>query len=74
MWAILILIFSAGIINLLSLYLPALDMLKVFVPGYYSDELAHLAEWEPLQLAYVSLLQTVIFLALGRWIMIRQSL
>jgi len=74
MWAILILVFSAGIINLLSSYLPALDILKVFVPGYHSDELAHLAEWEPIQLAYVSLLQTVIFLALGRWIMMRQSL
>ncbi len=74
MWAVLILVFSAGIINLLSSYLPVLDMLKIFVPGYYSDELTHLAEWEPLQLAYVSLLQTVIFLALGRWIMMRQSL
>ena len=74
MWAILILVFSAGIINLLSSYLPVLHMLKIFVPGYYSDELAHLAEWEPLQLAYVSLLQTVIFLALGRWIMMKQSL
>ncbi len=74
MWAILILVFSAGIINLLSSYLPVLDMLKIFVPGYYSDELAHLAEWEPLQLAYVSLLQTVIFLAVGRWIMMKQSL
>ncbi len=74
MWAILILIFSAGIINLLSSYLPPLDIMKIFVPGYYSDELAHLAEWEPIQLAYVSLLQTVIFLALGRWIMMRQSL
>ncbi|MEE9424949.1 MAG: hypothetical protein V3V18_08200, partial [Methylococcales bacterium] len=74
MWAILILIFSAGIINLLSSYLPTLDIMKIFVPGYYSDELAHLAEWEPLQLAYVSLFQTVVFLALGRWIMMRQSL
>ncbi len=74
LWAILILVFLAGIINLLSSYLPALNILKIFVPGYYSDELAQLSEWEPIQLAYISLFQTVVFLAIGRWIMLRQSL
>lgn len=74
MWAILILVFLAGIINILSSYLPALDILKMLVPGYYADELAQLSEWEPIKLAHVSLIQTGVFLIIGRWIMLRQSL
>ncbi|MGZ8236457.1 MAG: ABC transporter permease subunit [Methylobacter sp.] len=73
-WAILIWTFLAGIISGFAYYLPALTFLKFLVPGYQLSDLAQLTGWQTLQLAYVPLLQGLILLALGRWIMARQAL
>ncbi len=73
-WAILIWSFLSGIISGLSYYLPGLAILKILIPGYQMGQLAQLSEWETLQLAYIPLLQTVVLLAIGRWIMWRQTL
>ncbi len=73
-WAILIWSFLAGIISLLSSYLPALNNLKLLIPGYQMSALSQLAEWQTLQLAYIPLLQTFVLLSIGRWIMRRQNL
>jgi hypothetical protein len=73
-WAILIWTFLAGIISGFAYYLPALTFFKFLVPGYQLSELAQLSGWQTLQLAYVPLLQSLILLALGRWIMARQTL
>lgn len=73
-WAVLILVFLAGIIALLSSYIPSIIYLKFLIPGYQISELAELSLWQPLQLAYIPLLQTLVLLTLGYWIMSRQSL
>jgi hypothetical protein len=73
-WAILIWTFLAGIISVFAYYLPALAFFKFLVPGYQLSDLAQLSGWQTLQLAYVPLLQSLILLALGRWIMVRQAL
>ncbi|MEQ1636386.1 MAG: ABC transporter permease subunit [Methylococcales bacterium] len=73
-WAILIWTFLAGIISVLAYYLPVLAALKCLVPGYQLSDLAQLSEWRTLKLAYIPLLQSVILLAAGRWIMARQAL
>jgi len=73
-WAILIWSFLAGIISGLSYYLPALAILKILIPGYQMADLSQLAEWQTLELAYIPLLQSLVFLSIGRWIMSRQSL
>lgn len=73
-WAILIWTFLAGIISGLAYYLPALTFFKFMVPGYQLSDLAQLSGWQTLQLAYIPLLQSLILLALGRWIMARQAL
>jgi hypothetical protein len=73
-WAILIWTFMAGMISGLAYYLPALDFLKFLIPGYQLSDLAQLSEWRTLQLAYIPLLQSLILLACGRWIMTRQAL
>lgn len=73
-WAILIWSFLAGFISLLSSYLPVLDIFKVLVPGYQMSELYQLAEWQTLKLAHIPLLQTLVFLAVGRSIMMRESI
>lgn len=74
MRAILFLIFSLVIISKLSSYFPALDILQILVPGFHSNKIAQLSGLMPLQLAYVPLLQTIVFLVIGRWIMKRKSL
>jgi hypothetical protein len=73
-WAILIWTFLASIIGGFAYYLPTLTFLKLLVPGYQLSDLAELSGWQTLQLAYVPLLQSLILLALGRWIMARQAL
>ena len=73
-WAILIWTFLAGIIGGFAYYLPTLTFLKLLVPGYQLSDLAELSGWQTQQLAYVPLLQSLILLALGRWIMARQAL
>lgn len=73
-WAILIWSFMSGIISGLSSYLPALDILKLLIPGYQLSVVAQLSEWQPLKLAYIPLLQTVVLLSIGRWSMARQTL
>ena len=73
-WAILIWTFLAGIISVFAYYLPALSFFKFLVPGYQLSNLAQLSGWQTLQLAYVPLLQSLILLSLGRWIMARQAL
>ena len=73
-WAILIWSFLAWVISIFSAYLPALNSLKLLIPGYQVSALSQLAEWQTLQLAYIPLLQTIVLLTIGRWIMHRQSL
>jgi hypothetical protein len=74
LWAILIWTFLAGLINGFADYLPALAFLKLLIPGYQLAELTQLSGWHTLQLAYIPLLQSLILLAFGRWIMARQAL
>jgi hypothetical protein len=74
LWAILIWTFLAGIISVFAYYLPALAVLKFLVPGYQLSDLAQLSGWRTLQLAYIPLLQSLVLLTLGRWIMARQAL
>ncbi len=74
LWAILIWTFFAGIISGLAYYLPALDFFKLLIPGNQLSDLAQLSEWQTLQLAYIPLLQSLVLLALGRWMMARQAL
>lgn len=73
-WAILIWSFLAWLISIFSAYLPILSSLKLLIPGYQMSALSQLAEWQTLQLAYIPLLQTIVLLSIGRWIMHRQSL
>lgn len=73
-WAILIWTFLAGILNILAYYLPALAFFKCLIPGYQISALTELSEWKTLQLAYIPLLQSLILLAAGRWIMTKQAL
>ncbi len=73
-WAILIWTFMTGIISGFAYYLPALTFFKLLVPGYQLSDLAQLSGWQTLQLAYVPLLQSLVLLTLGRWIMARQAL
>jgi hypothetical protein len=73
-WAILIWTFLAGIISGFAYYLPALTFFKFLAPGCQLSDLAQLSGWQTLQLAYIPLLQSLILLALGRWIMARQAL
>jgi hypothetical protein len=73
-WAILIWTFLVGIISVFAYYLPALSFFKFLVPGNQLSDLAQLSGWQTLQLAYVPLLQSLILLSLGRWIMARQAL
>ena len=73
-WAILVWTFMAGIINGLAYYLPGITFLKCLIPGYQLADLAQLVEWQTLQLAYIPVLQSLVLLALGRWIMARQAL
>ena len=74
LWAILIWTFLAGIISGFAYYLPALDFFKMLIPGYQLSDLAQLSEWRTLQLAYIPILQSLVLLGLGRWIMSRQAL
>lgn len=73
-WAILIWSFLAGIIGGLAHFLPALVFLKCLIPGYQLSDLARLTPWQALQLAYIPILQSLVLLALGRWVMARQAL
>lgn len=73
-WAILIWTFLSWIITRIAAYLPILDDLKLLIPGYQLSALAQLSEWQTLQLAHIPLLQTVLLLGLGRWLMYRQTL
>ena len=73
-WAILIWTFLAGIISVFAYYLPALAFFEFLIPGYQLSDLAQMSGWQTLQLAYVPLLQSLILLTLGRWIMARQAL
>ena len=74
LWAVLILMFLSGVISIFSHYLPVLGMLKHLIPGYQFQELGRLAQWDTLQIAYVPLLQTLVMLAIGYWLIRRQSL
>jgi ABC-type transport system involved in multi-copper enzyme maturation permease subunit len=74
LWAILIWTFLAGIISGFAYYLPALEFFKCLIPGYQLSDLAQRSEWQTLQLAYIPLLQSLVLLALGRWVMARQAL
>lgn len=74
LWAILIWTFMAGIISGLAYYVPGLGFLKLLIPGYQLSEVAQLSGWQALQLAYIPLLQSLVLLAFGRWIMARQAL
>ena len=64
----------AGIVSGLAYYVPGLDFLKLLIPGYQLSEVAQLSGWQALQLAYIPLIQSLVLLAWGRWIMVRQAL
>lgn len=74
MWAILLLIFLSVFIPYLGLYFPAVDILQMLSPRFNSFEIAKVSGFMPIKLALIPLLQTVFFLAIGRWIMGRKSL
>lgn len=74
LWAILIWTFLAGIISGLAYYVSALNFFKLLIPGSQLSDLAQLSQWQTLQLAYIPILQSVVLLALGRWMMARQAL
>lgn len=74
MWAILIMIVLSAIITKLSTYAPILEMLQLFILGFYNADIAKVSGLISLQLATLPLIQTVVFLAIGRWIMMRTSL
>jgi ABC-type transport system involved in multi-copper enzyme maturation permease subunit len=67
--AILIWTLAAGMISVLASYLPLLNWLAWLVPGVQLSALAQLSGWETLQLAPIPLLQTILLLGLGRWLM-----
>lgn len=73
-WAVLIWTCAAGIVSLISSYVPALSVLTFLIPGYQMAALAQLSEWQPLQLAYIPFFQGLILLSIGYWIMSRKSL
>lgn len=73
-WAILIWTFLAGIISGFASYMPVLAYLKWLIPGCQLSDLAQLAGWQALELAYVPSLQACFLLIVGRWIMAGQAL
>jgi hypothetical protein len=73
-WAVLILSFMSGVISIFSRHLSFLGYLKLLIPGYQLTQLGQLAKWDALQLAYIPILQTIVLLAIGRWILSRQAL
>lgn len=73
-WAILIWTFLAWFISGLAYYFPLLSVFKYLIPGYQLTDLSQLSEWQTLQLAHIPLLQTIVLLGVGRWIMARQAL
>ncbi len=73
-WAVLIWSFMAGLVSLLASYLPILEVLKMLIPGYQVAALSQLAAWQALQLAYIPLLQAIVLLGVGSWIMRRRLL
>lgn len=74
LWAILIWTFLSAILSGLAYYLPGVDLLKWLIPGHQLSDLTELSEWQTLQLAHIPLLQTLVLLVIGRWIMVRQML
>jgi hypothetical protein len=74
LWAILIWTFLAGILSILSYYLPAVALFKCLVPGYQLSDVTALSEWQTLQMAHIPALQSLVLLTIGRWIMARQTL
>ena len=74
LWAVLIWMFLAGIINSLTSYLPTLAFLEYLILGYQLSDMTQLPRWETLPLIYIPLLQSLFLLTIGRWIMLRQAL
>lgn len=60
--------------SIITHYLPALELIHYLRPSYYAFEMVKFAEWQSLQLAYVPLLQTALFLGLGQWTINRSAL
>ncbi|CAA0103855.1 Uncharacterised protein [BD1-7 clade bacterium] len=65
----LIWVLASGIIAGVSHYFPALSVLEYLVPGLQFDQLKELEGLSKFNLAYIPLLQTLVFLAIGRWLM-----
>ncbi len=74
MWAILIMIVFSAIITKLSTYAPILDILQLFILGFYNADIAKVSGLIPLKLAALPLIQTAVFLTIGRWIMVTKNL
>ena len=70
-WAILIWSFLASILHQLAEQFSILEHLKILIPGYQLAALTQLSAWQTLQLAYIPVLQSILLLALGRWLMQR---
>lgn len=65
---------TVGLINYASYKFPVLDPLIYIVPGQQLGDLIQSNNWETLNHAWLPLIQTVVFLLLGRTVVARSSL
>lgn len=65
---------ATGVISLLSHYFPLLEPVKMIVPGMQFNALVDLEGMAMFSLAYISILQCVVLLAVGRYVMKRTAL
>jgi ABC-type transport system involved in multi-copper enzyme maturation permease subunit len=72
--AVIILVISGVIINMLALYFPFLSMLNYFVPGIQVERMAQLSPSIALLSLWIPILQSVSFLALGYGLFKRQAI
>ena len=73
-WAILILSLVGALLKGLENTVPDLAFLKYLLPGIQLDQMAQLAQWQMLPLAYIPLLQTLLLLIIGRSVMTWRAL
>lgn len=72
--ATFLLLFSSYFIALLSEYVPVINYLRLLIPGYEFDRMTGVAGWDVLKLISISMFQSILFLLLGRWLMLRIAL
>ncbi len=74
LWAVLACILITGLLNALAKFWAPLEVLSVLIPGVQLKPLAGLAQREVFSLAHIPLIQTVVLLAGGRYVMSRRAL